>query len=111
MQITHANIILDHGWHKDDEKFGRPVIWCQEMTSSSISDHTVFLVQFGLNLRLRVFQRAEISAFCKNSPVQIELETVGLPIVIERKQNLFSPSPLINCHLNSRVLPTPGWAA
>ena len=66
-------LILDHGWHKDNEKFCRPVIWCQEMTLSSISDHTVFLVQFGLNLRLRVFQRAEISAFCKNSLVQIEL--------------------------------------
>jgi len=26
-----------------------------------ISNHTVFLIQFGINLHLRVFQKAEIS--------------------------------------------------
>ena len=46
----------------------------------SIGNHTVFLVQFGINLHEWVFQKAEIaraasasgiSAFLKNSQVQI----------------------------------------
>ena len=38
------------------------------MLVSLISDYTVFLVQFGINLHERVFQKAEI---LKNSVVQI----------------------------------------
>ena len=57
-----------------------------------ISNHTVFLVQFGINLHLGVFQKAEIalneaaraiSAFWKthSCKFQIELETIWLPIL------------------------------
>ena len=36
-----------------------------------ISNHTDFLVQFGINLHLRVFQKADISDFLNNLLVQI----------------------------------------
>ena len=49
-----------------------------------ISDHTVFLVQFGINLHLWVFQKAEIAlavqfSFLKNSLVQINSKLDSKP--------------------------------
>jgi len=53
-----------------------------------ISNHTVFLFQFGIDLHLRVFQRAEIaltkaacaiSAFWKDSLVQINSKLNSKP--------------------------------
>ena len=33
-----------------------------------ISNHTVFLVQFGINLHLWVFQKSKLPSFCKSEP-------------------------------------------